>query len=119
MLFKSFIIMLLLSSVIMFSGCTSMVSVSPSTMPITEDDVYTKLGHTVGRSTGMAILFIPFFPPNPSRDARDSAIQKGGGNALIEVTEEYSILYLFVIAFHWTTVEGTAVRVERKGMHVE
>jgi len=107
-------------SLILMTSCSSMISVAPSTTPITEDDTYTKLGYTVGRSYGVLILFlIPIFSQNPSKNARDSAIKRSGGNALIEVVEESNMLTLLLINIYWTTVEGTAIQLEHKGRIVE
>jgi hypothetical protein len=104
---------------VFMTGCTNVICVSPSTMPITEKDTYTKLGQTSGNSSGVVVLGIPFVPSEPSRDARNKAIKNGKGNALIEVTEEYNMINLLVVAFFWTKVEGTAVKVERAGEEIE
>ena len=101
------------------AGCTNVISISPSTMPITEKDTYTKLGQTSGNSSGVVVLGIPFVPSEPSRAARDKAIKNGKGNALIEVTEEYNMINLLIVAFFWTKVEGTAVKVEHAGEEIE
>jgi len=113
--FSSLAILLILTT-----SCSSMISIAPSTTPITEDDTYTKLGYTVGRSYGVLILYlIPIFSKNPSRNARDSAIESGGGNALIEVVEESNMLTLLLVNIYWTTVEGTAIQLEHKGRIIE
>lgn len=119
---KKISILLVLSVAVLFiSGCNSVVSVSPSTTPITINDSYTKLGYAVGRSTTVVILgIIPIGPSNPSRCARDSAIEyTKGANALVEVTEEYNVLNFLVFQLYWTTVEGTAIKFQRKGAEVE
>lgn len=97
------------------AGCSSIVTVSPSTTPITANDSYSKLGYSIGRAKTVVIVGIPFGELSPSRIARDEAIKDKGGNALIEVTEEYNCLSLFLIQFYWTTVEGTAIKFDRKG----
>lgn len=108
------------AAALFFSGCNSVVSVAPSTTPITSHDTYTKLGPTIGRSTTVVIAGIfPMGPSNPSRSARDSAIKFKDANALIEVTEDYNVLNLLVVQFFWTTVEGTAIKYERKGAQME
>ncbi len=102
------------------AGCNSMVSVAPSTTPITSKDTYTKLGYTVGRSSTLVLMgFWPMGSYSPSKTARDSAIESKKANALIEVTEDYNVLNLLVVQYYWTTVEGTAIKFERKGMDVE
>ena len=111
---------LLVGFLLSIGGCSSMVTISPSTTPITADDTYTKLGHATGRAFGVNILgILPLSEPHSSQTARDAAIKNGGGNALIEVTEDYTCIGLIVVYFSWTTVEGTAVQVQRKGMEVE
>lgn len=105
---------------VFLTGCNSMVSIAPSTTPITADDSYTKLGETQGNSFGIIILwFFPICEPNPSQIARDAAIRRGGGNALIEVVEQTCTATLLAVTFRWITVEGTAVQVEQKGKEVE
>jgi len=101
------------------TGCTSVTTISPSTTPITEKDTYTKYARVSGSSSGFMILGIPFMPSEPSRAARDNAIKSGKGNAMIEVTEEYNMLNLLIVAFFWTKVEGTAVQVEHAGEEIE
>lgn len=115
---KLFYLMCVMAGVALISGCNSVVSIAPSTTPITAKDTYTKLGYTNGRSTTFLLLGFPFGPDSPSRSARDSAIAKSGGNALIEVTEDYNVVNLLVVGFYWTTVEGTAIKFERKGTEV-
>ena len=100
-------------------GCSSMTSISPSTTPITEKDTYTKLKETSGTCYDYQILFIPFFSNDPVGKARNEAIKKGGGNALVEVVVEQSSLYLLVYNAYWTSVRGTAVKVEHKGTEIE
>jgi len=101
------------------TGCTSVITISPSTSPITEKDTYTKYARVSGNSSGFMILGIPFEPSEPSRAARDIAIKNGKGNALIEVTEEYNMVNLLIVAFFWTKVEGTAVQIEHAGEEIE
>ncbi|MDD3118854.1 MAG: hypothetical protein PHQ27_06730 [Victivallales bacterium] len=108
------------AAMILAAGCNSVVSVSPSTTPITAKDTYTKLGPARGQSGSVLLLgFLPFGSSSPSKDARDSAIASKNANALIEVTEDYSTLSLLILQYNWTTVEGTAIKFERKGADVE
>ena len=116
---KKISLCLVVVSVIFLSACTSLISVSPSTTPITEKDTYTKLKYTSGTSYGYQIAGIPFFPSNPSKSAVENAVKNGGGNGMIEVTEESNAFYLLIVNVFWTKVEGTAVMIEHKGMEVE
>ena len=100
---------------ILLPACTSVVGISPSTTPITSDDSYTAIGRTKGTSTGAIWFFIPTMPDSPSKNARDNAIASRGADGLVEVTEEYTTLSLFLITFVWTTVEGTAIKIKRSG----
>ena len=113
---KNLIIILMLALVcLVMPGCaTSVVSVSPSTTPITGDDRYVKLGYAKGSSYSYWLLFFPFGPPQPSHSARDTAIENSGGNALIEVVQEYRVFSLLAFTVCRTTVEGTAIKVEHQ-----
>jgi hypothetical protein len=97
-------------------GCTSLVSVAPSTVPITANDTYTKLGRATGTSQSIIILgLFPFGSLTPSRAARNEAIESKRANALIEVTESFRLLNLLIVQYRWTTVEGTAIQFEQGG----
>ena len=100
-------------------GCTRSVGVCPSTVPLTAADTYTKMGYTSGDSTTVAVLGIPFGPANPSRVARDEAMAEKNANGLIQVTEDFTVVNLFIIQFYTTTVEATAIKFARRGMDVE
>lgn len=104
---------------VLLVGCSSMTSISPSTSPITEKDTYTKLKESSGTCYDYQIFFIPFFTNDPVGVARNKAIKNGGGNALVEVVVQQTSLYLLVYNAYWTTVEGTAVTIERKGTEIE
>ncbi len=112
---KLFMMLLLIAACMIMSGCaTRTVGISPSTTPITGVDRYVKVGHAKGSSSCFWLLCFPFGPYEPSRSARDDALQHSGGNAMIEVVEDYTFFSLAVISFSTTTVEGTAVRVEHQ-----
>ena len=100
---------------LLISGCaTRTVGISPSTTPITGVDRYVKVGHAKGSSSCFWLLCFPFGPYEPSKKARMDALEHSGGNAMIEVVEDYSFFTLFLFSFSTTTVEGTAVRVEHQ-----
>ena len=106
--------------ILLLTGCSSMITISPSTTPITENDTYTKLGRTAGSSGGVLIIgMFPIFSNDPAGAARDKAIKSSGGNALIEVAMEENAIPLGIVNIYWTTVEGTAVHVEHGGRIVE
>lgn len=94
---------------------TTMTGISPSTTPITANDSYTKLSHTTGHAWGVLIYGIPLTENNQSKLAVERAIKNGGGNALIEVSEDSTYLNLLYGGILWTTINGTAVSVKRGG----
>lgn len=110
-----------LCAALVMAGCNSVVSVAPSTTPITANDTYTRLGYTKGTaSTTVLMGILTAGPYSPSKSARDEAIKDKGGNALIEVTEEYNVFnFLGIFQVYTTVVEGTAIKFERKGAEVE
>ena len=117
---KKILIVFCASALFAAAGCSSMVTMAPSSTPITSKDTYTKIGHTVGRATCVNIFgIIPIGPQSPSKYARDNAIENKGGNALIEITQEYNVMNLLFVQFFWTKVEGTAIKFERKGADIE
>lgn len=110
---KTVIIFFTIAFSLIISGCSSRtICISPSTTPITGSDRYVKLGYAKGSSHDFWLLFFPFGHYQPSRDARNDAIKSSGGNALIEVVEDYNFVCLLIVSFSRTTVEGTAVKVE-------
>lgn len=104
-----------LAALLLVSGCSSVVGVAPSTIPITEKDSYTIIGPAKGTASGVVWFLFPTFPNSPSKEAREAALKSRDADALIEVTEEYNTFSFIVISFAWTTVEGTAVKVKRGG----
>lgn len=120
-LLKQIMLMIFVAMVFVpLTGCNSMCSITPSSTPITSRDSYTKLGETQGNSFGIILLwFFPICEPNPSQIARDAAIRRGGGNALIEVVEQTCTFTLLAVTFRWITVEGTAVQVKYRGKEIE
>ena len=116
---KFYLITLLVIIGIGLSGCTRSICISPSSVPITANDTYTKLGYTSGDSTTVAVFGIPFGPDNPSRVSRDEAMAEKNANGLIEVTQDFTMINIFIVQFYTTTVEATAIKFERKGMDIE
>ena len=106
-----------LAALLVSGGCTSTsTGLSPSTTPITGKDAYTVTGKKVSAGTyGVSLIGIPFGRTSPSKKATEYAIEKGGGNALIEVSETLKMLNLLYVQIYWTRVDGTPVKVERGG----
>ena len=91
------------------SGCMSVPSsLSVSTKPLAPGG-YTELGPATGRAVGVMILGIPLSEPYPNRAAVDRAVQKGGGDALINVTSDMAQIMIGPVTFIITTVKGTGV----------
>lgn len=93
------------------SGCASQVGIAPSTTPITAERSYTVIGPAKGSTFGFWLLWFPFFPPDSAGRARDEAIRRSGGDALIEVVQEYEVMTFFIVSFAWTNCYGTAVKI--------
>lgn len=115
MIFKTALMGLSAAVLLAVSACSACVGIAPSTTPITENDSYVRVGKAKGTSSGMVWLFIPAYPDNQSELARNDAIQSSGGDALIEVTEEYSFTTFLLFTYVKTTVQGTAVKIKRGG----
>jgi len=96
-------------------ACSTSIGISPSTTPITENDSYVVIGEAKGTSTGIVWFFVPSFPDSPSEAARNDALKNSGGDALIEVTEEYKVASFLLFSYATTTVRGTAIKIKRGG----
>ncbi len=102
---------LLLAAALCCEGCWSYpVHVAEATRPLRHGG-YTEKGPTSGWSTGFSILHIfSFGPDDPLGRARDQALAKVEGDALIDVTARIDhVSFLLLFSIHTTTVEGTAV----------
>jgi hypothetical protein len=110
---------LLLIAVSLFSGCTTSVGISPSSIPITAADTYTNMGYTSGDSMTVVVFGVPFGPDDPSRAARDKAMKNKSSNGLSEVTQDFTSINLFFIQFYSTKVKANAIKFDRRGMEVE
>lgn len=97
------------------TACSTCVGIAPSTTPITENDSYVTIGKAKGTCSGYIWLFIPTYPDNQSEIARNDALKSSGGDALIEVTEEYKFTTFLLFTKVKTTVEGTAIKIKRGG----
>lgn len=96
------------------AGCTAApVTIAPSTMPL-EPGSYRVLGDAEGSAMGVSIIGIPVAGLRQMGEARDEALQTSGGDALIEVAGDCCTLNLPLVTLYWTTIEGKAVKVEKK-----
>ena len=101
---------------LLLAGCSSTVAIAPSTTPLTAGDVFMKIGRTSGSSTSGFILFIPIGSSSPVRTALKEAMETTDADGLVEVTVDKTVFnFLFLFGTTTTTVEGTAVKIEREG----
>ncbi len=95
------------------SGCiTKSASVAPSSTPITADRTYTVINETSGSSSGFIILgLIPLASLEPTKSARDAAIDQIKADAIIDCQIEYSVFDIFsIFTFIKTTVSGKGIK---------
>lgn len=96
------------------AGCVAApVTIAPSTMPL-EPGSYRVLGEAEGSAMGVSIIGIPVAGLRQMGEARDEALKSSGGDALIEVAGDCCTLNLPLVTLYWTTIEGKAVKVEKK-----
>jgi hypothetical protein len=92
------------------AGCTSPISIAPSTHPIPPDKTMTRLGPAQGSSwSGLILGIIPFGSRSPLKSARDVALKETNADALIGVTVESRSWFLLFLNLKQTFVEGEAV----------
>lgn len=102
-----------------FAGCImNSTGMSPSSIPITGDDTYTKIGPTSGSSWGMLLYCLPICFSDPMDRAMNEAIRNGGGNALVEMTSDNVTIFLYFVSLYRTRVEGTAVNYVKGGAKI-
>ena len=103
-------LVVLLACALLFSGCISApAGLAASTKPLSPGG-YTELGPVNGKAWGAILLGIPIGEMTPARIAVDRAIAKGGGDAMVNVTVDYTQVNLFIASILWTSVNGTAVK---------
>ena len=96
------------------SGCLNQGGgLAPSTLPITEKDVYTVMGPASASDGSLMILGFPLWPVSGH-----AAIQKAklntGADVLIDVTMENQMyLYGLPISYYQITVSGQAAKFQR------
>ena len=95
------------------SGCMSMgAGIAPSTRPITDSMKVTEIGPASGSSWGINVFGIPLAESGHGLALR-RALDTSGADALIEVTSDNRIYYLFVVTLYETRVHGTAVNLSK------
>lgn len=103
-------LVLLLSVGLVLSGCVSTpAGIAPSTKPLKAGG-YVEMGPAKGQAFGMVILGVPITELDPARTATDRAIENGGGDAMVNITVDQTVLNLFVVTLIWTNVHGTGVQ---------
>jgi hypothetical protein len=109
---------ILLVAMLGTTGCmTQSAGIAPSTTPITGRDTYTVIGQkSTGRAWGflnLVLIPIAMGEMHPSKSATTRAIRKGGGNGLVEVTQNNTMINLLFVCILITRVDGTPVNIER------
>lgn len=108
---RRILIVCLIAGLIMIAcpGCMSIpASTACSTKPLTPGG-YTEIGPAKGRAYGVMVMGIPVSEPYPCRSSVDRAIASGGGDALINLTTDYSQINLLLAVIIISTTQGTAV----------
>ena len=108
------VFLFMISMLFCCGGCASYTAgIAPSTTPITNKDTYTVIGPAKARSWAVILYILPVSEPDMSGKARDRAIENSGGDALIEVSEEFNMWNFLLFSVCWTNCEGTAVKIQR------
>lgn len=98
---------------VVVAGCMSMpTGLAPSTMPLAPGS-YTEMGKARGHAVGVIVLGIAVSEPFPCRAAVDRAIASSGADALVNVSADATQILLGPFTIITTTVQGTAVRVNK------
>lgn len=94
-------------------GCmTYPATIAPASTPITPGK-YTIIGDTQGSAFGLSILgFIPVMGFRQAGAAVEDALQRSGGDALINIAGDVQILHLLIVTLHWTSLEAQAVKLD-------
>lgn len=109
---KNFFGVFLTLLAIILSGCSSAISVVPSTAPLSQDKGYTVITSNVtGRSWAWSILFLGFGSDTPTYDALQSALKENNADALIDVAVTYRVFnLLYLLGFYETEISGKAIK---------
>ena len=98
------------------TGCICrMAGIAPSSCPITGRDTYTIIGPVTAYAYGVALMGVPICENDQAKLCLKRALEKSGGDALIEVTMDNGMLFLYYICPMWTRIEATAIKFERGG----
>jgi len=96
------------------SGCLNQGGgLAPSTLPITERDVYTVIGPAVGTDGTITLFSLPLLPVS-GHGAIQEAKSKTGADGLVDVTVENQLyLYPLPIGYYRIKVAGKAIKFQR------
>jgi hypothetical protein len=104
------IVISLLIIATVFSSCIHTPGgIAPSTTPINGRS-YEVLGTSIGTNRVVYVLGIPFTSSNSFTAARDEAINRKGGDALIDVTTSGFMHFYVVVWTYTTSVQGIAIK---------
>ncbi|MEK7858164.1 MAG: hypothetical protein AAB320_03400 [Elusimicrobiota bacterium] len=97
-------------------GCmTYPLTISPSTKPITANDIVTEIGPASGSAWYTIIMGLPVGEQHQVGPALKRALESSGGDALIEVKMEYHTYNLMFATILRTDIYGTAVKIKKGG----
>ncbi|MCP4133917.1 MAG: hypothetical protein GY754_23305 [bacterium] len=108
---KSIILVIIISMLIMFSGCISTpVGISTSTTPLHNKTIVKNLGKAEGSDGSLDILMI-ISVSRPDIDAAiKEAVDSKGGDALINVRVYQEVSYFLLLSYTKVVVTGEVVK---------
>ena len=99
------------------TGCSSAISVVPSTAPLPQDKGYTVIidQEVSGSSVALSILFFGVGSDTPTYHALQSALKSSEADALIDVAVTYRVFnFLYLFGIYETEVSGKAIKFYNK-----
>ena len=110
-------VIVLLCAAGLLAGCQcNMTGITPSSTPITSQDTYTIIGPVTTYSYGITLLnVIPICEDRPAETCLKRALTESGGDALIEVTMDTTMILIPYFNPYRTRLQGTAIKLERGG----
>ena len=95
------------------SGCMQYPGgITDITLPLGPGETYTVIGDAEGHAIGVSVLGIPM-SSGCTQEALKDALEKSGGDALIQCSAEYIYIPLFFVTIMDTRVRGIAVKINK------
>jgi hypothetical protein len=96
-------------SIAVLAGCTG----APMRTENLNEDQYTVIGHGEANATGIMLLgFIPIGQNSRFVRAQNAAIQRNGGDAMINTQVQERWFYAYILSGYTTTVSGDIVKLK-------